>query len=152
MFLPTGNVHVSNETWLNTPCHLYLQDLCVMQKMSYFFPLLFVCLDVCVVHAIRLAQLSPLLLARPFITLWGGGLTRACLLALLTLTFPGSLPWMSSFAGLQSLGVLCFHFPVYTTLLWALGQSTMEELWGWHCWERVGGCVLLLVIYTTVFW
>ncbi|KAA8591853.1 hypothetical protein FQN60_017227 [Etheostoma spectabile] len=108
-----------------------------MQKMSYFFPLLFMCLDVCVVHAIRLAQFSPLLLSHPFITLWGGGLTRACLLALLTLTSPGSMPWMKSFEGLQSLGVLCFHFPVYTTLLWALGQSTMEELWGWHSWERV---------------
>uniref|UniRef100_A0A8C9YG76 Transporter 1, ATP binding cassette subfamily B member n=1 Tax=Sander lucioperca TaxID=283035 RepID=A0A8C9YG76_SANLU len=119
-----------------------------MQKMSYFFPLLFMCLDVCVLHAIRLAQLTPLLLSHPFITLWGGGLTRACLLALLTLTSPGSLPWMSSFEGLQSLGVLCFHFPVYTTLLWALGQSTMEELWGWHSWERV----LQGYVVTVVAW
>lgn len=117
-----------------------------MQKMSYFFPLLYVCLDVCVVHAIRLAQLSPLLLSHPFITLWGGGLTRAGLLALLTLTNPGSLTWMSSFEGLQSLGVLCFHFPVYITLLWALGHSIVEELWGWHSWERVGGCDLLVVM------
>ncbi|KAF1388369.1 hypothetical protein PFLUV_G00089470 [Perca fluviatilis] len=123
-------------------------NLCIMQKMSYFFPLLFMCLDVCVVHSIRLAQLSPLLLSHPFITLWGGGLTRACLLALLTLTSPGSLPWMSSFEGLQSLGVLCFHFPVYTTLLWALGQSTMEELWGWHSWERV----LQGYVVTVVAW
>uniref|UniRef100_A0A8C9YN83 Transporter 1, ATP binding cassette subfamily B member n=1 Tax=Sander lucioperca TaxID=283035 RepID=A0A8C9YN83_SANLU len=114
----------------------------------YFFPLLFMCLDVCVLHAIRLAQLTPLLLSHPFITLWGGGLTRACLLALLTLTSPGSLPWMSSFEGLQSLGVLCFHFPVYTTLLWALGQSTMEELWGWHSWERV----LQGYVVTVVAW
>uniref|UniRef100_A0A671WD35 Transporter 1, ATP-binding cassette, sub-family B (MDR/TAP) n=1 Tax=Sparus aurata TaxID=8175 RepID=A0A671WD35_SPAAU len=108
-----------------------------MQKMSYFAPLLFMCLDVCVVHTIRLAQLSPLLLSSPFITLWGGALTRACVLLLLTFTYPGSLPWMSSFEGLQRLGVLCFHFPVYITLLWALGQSTLEELWGWHSWERV---------------
>lgn len=115
-----------------------------MQKMSYFAPLLFVCLDVCVVHIIRLAQLSPLLVSSPFITLWGGALTRACILLLLTFTYPGSLPWMSSFEGLQRLAVLCFHFPVYITLLWALGQSTLEELWGWHSWERVGGCVLLL--------
>lgn len=105
--------------------------------MNYFFPLLFVCLDVCVVHAIRLAQLSPVLLSRPFVTLWVGGLTRACLLALVTRTYPGNLPWMSGFKGLQSLVVLCFHFPAYTTLLWALGQSTIEELWGWHSWERV---------------
>ncbi|KAM4579784.1 antigen peptide transporter 1 [Odontesthes bonariensis] len=108
-----------------------------MQKMSYFFPLLCICLDVCVTHAMRLAQLSPLLLARPFVTLWGGALTRACVLAVLILTYPGRLPWMCSFEGLQSLGVLCFHFPVYTSVLWALGQSTLQELWGWHSWERV---------------
>lgn len=99
------------------------------------------CMDVCVVHAIRLAHFSPLLLSHPFLTLWGGGLIRACLLAFLTFTYPGSVPWMSSFEGLQSLGVLCFHFPVYTTLLWVLGQSTVEQVWGWHSWERVGCCV-----------
>lgn len=115
----------------------------IMQKMSYFFPLLVVALDVCAVHAIRLAQLSPLLLSHPFIILWGGGLIRACVLVLITLTYPGRLPWMNSFKGLQSLGVLCFHFPVYITVLWVLGRPTMEELWGWHNWERVGGCVLL---------
>uniref|UniRef100_A0A7N6AD47 Antigen peptide transporter 1 n=1 Tax=Anabas testudineus TaxID=64144 RepID=A0A7N6AD47_ANATE len=115
-------------------------------KMSYFFPLLFVCLDVCVVHAIRLAQHSPLLLSHPFITLWGGGLIRACLLVLITLTYPGTLPWMSNVQGLQGLGVLCFHLPVYVTFLWMLGQPTVEELWGWHNWERVGGHVLLFLI------
>lgn len=116
--------------------------------MSYFFPLLFVCLDVCVVHAIRLAQHSPLLLPHPFVTLWGGGLIRACVLALLTLTYPGSLPWMSSSEGLQRLGVLCFHFPVYTTLLWVLGQPIFEELWGWHSVERV----LVGYLVTVVSW
>nr|AEE65413.1 transporter-associated with antigen processing 1 [Dicentrarchus labrax] len=122
-----------------------------MQKMSYFFPLSFVCLDVCVVHAIRLAQLSPLLISHPFVTLWGGGLTRTCLLAIFTLTYPGSLPWMSSFKGLQSLGVLCFHFPVYITFLWALGKSIMEELWGWHSWERVfQGYVVTVVAW--LYW
>ncbi|XP_018555618.1 LOW QUALITY PROTEIN: antigen peptide transporter 1 [Lates calcarifer] len=119
-----------------------------MQKMSYFFPLLFMCMDVCVVHAIRLAHFSPLLLSHPFLTLWGGGLIRACLLAFLTFTYPGSVPWMSSFEGLQSLGVLCFHFPVYTTLLWVLGQSTVEQVWGWHSWERV----LQGYIVTAVAW
>ena len=110
-----------------------------MQKMSYFFPLLCICLDVCVTHAVRLAQLSPLLLAHPFITLWGGAVTRASVLAFLIFTYPGRLPWMSSFEGLQSLGVLCFHFPVYTSVLRALGQSTLQELWEWHSWERVSG-------------
>nr|XP_020465337.1 antigen peptide transporter 1 [Monopterus albus]XP_020465338.1 antigen peptide transporter 1 [Monopterus albus] len=122
-----------------------------MQKMSYFFPLLFICLDVCLVHSIRLAQFSPHLLSHPFITLWGGGLVRACLLMLVTKTYPGSLPWMSSFEGLQSLGVLCFHFPVYTTLLWALGQSTMEEVLGWHSWEKVlQGYVVTVVAW--IYW
>lgn len=122
-----------------------------MQKMSYFFPVLCVCLDVCVVHTIRLAQLSPLLLSHPFITLWAGALTRASLLAFLAFTYPGSLPWTKSFEGIQSLGVLCFHFPVYATLLWVLGQSTMEELWGWHSWERVlQGYIVTLVAW--LYW
>ncbi|XP_006801851.1 antigen peptide transporter 1 [Neolamprologus brichardi] len=122
-----------------------------MQKMSYFFPVLCVCLDVCVVHTIRLAQLSPLLLSHPFVTLWVGALTRASLLAFLAFTYPGSLPWTKSFEGIQSLGVLCFHFPVYATLLWALGQSTMEELWGWHSWERVlQGYIVTLVAW--LYW
>lgn len=108
-----------------------------MQKMNYFFPMLFVCLDVCVVHAIRLAQFSSTLFYHPFITMWGGGFTRAVLLSLFTFTYPGSLPWMCSFEGQQSLGVLCFHFPAYISLLWVLGQSTTEEVWGWHSWERV---------------
>ncbi|KAM4601484.1 antigen peptide transporter 1 [Polymixia lowei] len=105
-----------------------------MQKMSYFSPVLLVCLDVCVVHAIRLAHLSSLLLPHPFVTLWVGGLARFCVLLLFIFNYPRSLPWMSSFEGLQTLGVLCFHCPVYTSVLWALGQSTLEELWGWHSW------------------
>lgn len=139
---------------LSCLCHLFLQSVRVMQKMSYFFPVLCVCLDVCVVHTIRLAQLSPLLLSHPFITLWVGALTRASLLAFLAFTYPGSLPWTKSFEGIQSLGVLCFHFPVYATLLWVLGQSTMEELWGWHSWERVSVCVLLptMLQYVQPWW
>ncbi|XP_020496083.2 antigen peptide transporter 1 [Labrus bergylta] len=122
-----------------------------MQKMSCFFYLLFVCLDVCVVHAVRLAQLSPVFLSYPFIFLWGGGLTRAVLLSLFALNYPGSSPWMSSFKGLQSLGVLCFHFPAYTSLLWILGQPTAEAVWGWHSWERVcQGYVVTLVAW--LYW
>ncbi|XP_029359953.1 antigen peptide transporter 1 isoform X2 [Echeneis naucrates] len=119
-----------------------------MQKMSYFSPLLFVCLDVCVLKVISLAQLSPLLLPRPFLTLWGGGLIRAGLLTSLAFTYPGSLPWMSSFAGLQSTAVLCFHLPAYTTLLWVLGKPVVEELWGWHSWQRA----LQGYIVTVVAW
>ncbi|KAM9309799.1 LOW QUALITY PROTEIN: antigen peptide transporter 1 [Pholidichthys leucotaenia] len=122
-----------------------------MQKMSFFFPLLCMCLDVCVVHAIRLAQLSPLLLSHPFITLWGGALIRASLLIFLAFSYPGSVPWMKTFEGLQSIGVLCLHFPVYTTLLWAQGKPTMEELWGCHSWERVfQGYIVTLVAW--LYW
>nr|WIM36855.1 transporter 1, ATP binding cassette subfamily B member [Ogcocephalus cubifrons] len=105
--------------------------------MNRLFPVLFVCLDLCVVYAAHLAQLSSLLLCHPVIALWGGGSIRACVLALAVLTCPGSPQWVRRFEGLQSLGVLCFHFPMYATLLWALGQPTVEELWGWHSWERV---------------
>ncbi|XP_074539063.1 antigen peptide transporter 1 [Halichoeres trimaculatus] len=119
-----------------------------MQKMSYFFPVLLVCLDVCVVHALRLALSSPALLPYPFISLWGGGLTRAAVLAFATLSCPGVLPGMRSLAGLQSLLVLCFHVPVYTTLLWVLGQSTVEHVWVWHSGERV----LQGYIVTVVAW
>ncbi|XP_013871832.1 antigen peptide transporter 1 [Austrofundulus limnaeus] len=119
-----------------------------MQKMSFFFPLLCVCLDVCVTHAVRLAQLCPPLLHRPLVSLWGGTLARTSVLALLVLTYPGGVPWMRSFEGLQSLGVLCFHFPVYVSLRWALGWSTVEELWGWSSWERM----LQGYVVTAVAW
>ncbi|CAB1438941.1 unnamed protein product [Pleuronectes platessa] len=115
--------------------------------MSCFFPLLLVCLDVCALHAISLAQLSPLFISHPLLTLWGAGLIRAFLLISLTFAHPGD-QWMSSFGGLQSLGVLCLHFPIYTTLLRVLGLSTMEELWGWHSWERV----LQGYVVTAVAW
>ncbi|XP_069393656.1 antigen peptide transporter 1 [Paralichthys olivaceus] len=119
-----------------------------MQKMSFFFPLLLVCLDVCALHAVSLAQLSPLFISHPLLTQWGAGVIRACLLTFFTVTYPGNQSWMSSFGGIQSLGVLCFHFPVYKTLLWVLGLSTMEELCGWHSWERV----LQGYVVTVVAW
>lgn len=105
---------------------------------SYTFPLSFLCLDVCLMHATRLAQFSPLLASQPLVALWGAGLARALLLILLTFSYPGDLPWMRSFKGLQSLAVLCFLFPAHFTLLWALGWQSMLEVMGCHCWERVG--------------
>uniref|UniRef100_A0A3P9JN70 Transporter 1, ATP-binding cassette, sub-family B (MDR/TAP) n=1 Tax=Oryzias latipes TaxID=8090 RepID=A0A3P9JN70_ORYLA len=108
-----------------------------MPKMSPFVPLLCVCLDVCAVHAIRLAHFSLLLRTHPLVALWGGALTRASLLVFLAFTFPGCPPWTRGLQGLQSIGVLCFHFPVYVALGWVLGGSMVEELWGWHSWERV---------------
>ncbi|XP_061573452.1 antigen peptide transporter 1 [Cololabis saira] len=108
-----------------------------MQKMSLLSPLVCVVLDLCVLRALRLAQLSPLLGSRPLATLWGAAVARAALLAGLACTCPGRLPWMSSPAALRSVAVLCFHFPVYVTALGAMGRSTLEELWGWHSWERL---------------
>ncbi|XP_056300185.1 antigen peptide transporter 1 [Pseudoliparis swirei] len=108
--------------------------------MSSLSPLLFVCLDVCMVHAVRSARLLPaaVLLRHPLLALWGGGLTRAGLLAgLLALAPPTRPPWMSGFQALQGLAVLCFHGPVYVTLLRALGAPATEELWGGLSWERV---------------
>ncbi|XP_069571086.1 antigen peptide transporter 1 [Brachyistius frenatus] len=122
-----------------------------MQKMSYFFPLLCVSIDVCVVHALRLLQLSPPLLSHPFVALWGGALARSSVLAFVASAYRGSFPWMTSFEGLRSLGVLCFHFPAYITLLWAMGWSAVEELWGWHSWERVSqGYVVTAVAW--LYW
>ncbi|XP_071240009.1 antigen peptide transporter 1-like isoform X2 [Salvelinus alpinus] len=111
-----------------------------------FSPLFFLCMDVCVVQTVRLAQLSPLLLPHPLITLWGGSLLRAGLHLFLTFTFPGSPLWMSSFEGLQSMGVLCFHCPIYISLLWACAQSILGQLWGWHSWQGLlqGYCVTVV--------
>lgn len=117
-----------------------------MQKMSVFFLPFCVCVDVCVVRAVRLAQLYPLLLPHPLAALWGGAAVRASALVLLALAYPGSLGWLRSFQGLQSVSVLCFVFPAYTSLLLALGRPAAEELWGWHSWERVlQGYVITLV-------
>ncbi|KAJ7985442.1 hypothetical protein DPEC_G00352080 [Dallia pectoralis] len=116
-----------------------------MPKMNFSL-LFFLCVDVCVVLTVRLAQLSPLLLPYPFVTLWGGSLIRAVLLLSLAFAFPGSHPWMCSFDGLQSIGVLCFHCPLYISLLWTCGQSILEQLWGWHSWQGLfqSYCVTLV--------
>ncbi|KAJ8354558.1 hypothetical protein SKAU_G00221250 [Synaphobranchus kaupii] len=103
-----------------------------MQKMT-FSTLLFLCMDVCAVQAVRLVQLLPSLLPHPFLTLWGGGLLRASLLLLLTLS-PGCPEWLRGQEGVQALGVHSFLSPAYITLLWVCGQSTLELLWGWHSW------------------
>lgn len=111
---------------------LCFQRFRMMQKTS-LFPLLFFCLDAGLVQVIHRAQGSHSLAA-----LWGGSVTRACLLTTLTLMCPSVLPLKSRSEGLQSILVLCFHFPVYTSLLYVLGQPTVEQLWGWHRWGTVG--------------
>ncbi|CAF88941.1 unnamed protein product, partial [Tetraodon nigroviridis] len=108
-----------------------------MQTTS-LFPLFFLGFDVCAVQVIHLAQVSLLSTPHSLVTLWVGSVIRACLLAVLALRCPSGLPRMSRSEGFQSILVLCFHFPVYATLLAALGQPTVEQLWGWHRWDRVG--------------
>ena len=108
-----------------------------MQKMA-FSTLLLLCVDVCAVQAVRLAQLLPSLLPHPFLTLWSGGLLRASLLLLLSLS-PRCPEWLRGQDWVLTLGVHSFLSPVYITLLWAFGQSTLELLWGWHSW--LGVCV-----------
>lgn len=99
--------------------------------------LLGVCLDVLVVYGLQLPQLSPLLSSQPLLGLWGGACARAVTLLLFCASFPGTPAWMSGAGGLQSLVVLCFHFPVYTSLRLGMGLSTEEELLGGLSWLRV---------------
>lgn len=103
-----------------------------------FFPLVFlVCFDACAVQVIHLAQVSLFHLSPSLVTLWGGSAVRAVVLAALALKCPSGTS-----EGFHSILVLCFHFPVYTSLLSVLGQPTVEHLWGWHRWARVGHCEL----------
>ncbi|XP_061096251.1 antigen peptide transporter 1 [Conger conger] len=103
-----------------------------MPKMA-FSTLLLLCVDVCAVQTVRLAQLLPSVVSHPFLALWGGGLLRASLLLLLTLS-PGCPEWLRGQDWVLTLGVHSFLSPAYITLLWVCGQSTLELLWGWHSW------------------
>lgn len=114
----------------------------MMEKTSFLPLFFFVCFDLCAVQVIHLAQVSLFNVPHSLATLWGGGVIRAGLLAVLALACPSGLPPTSRSEGLQSILVLCFVFPVYTTLLSVLGQPTVEHLWGWHCWGRVGDVIL----------
>ncbi|CAL1612262.1 unnamed protein product [Knipowitschia caucasica] len=94
-------------------------------KMRVAEVLLCVCLDLVLVHGLSLVPVR----ASPWLWLWCGALVRSALLL--------SCCWMRGSTELHSIGVLCFHFPVYTGLLWALDQPTEEQLWGCHSWTRV---------------
>lgn len=105
--------------------------------MVHVAPLLFLCLDVLLVYGLRLVLGStPLLSKSLHLGVWGGACVRAVVLLLFCVSWPGAPRWMSSSRGLQRLFVLCFHFPVYSSLRWALGLGTMELLWGLS-WTRV---------------
>ncbi|XP_061918708.1 antigen peptide transporter 1 [Entelurus aequoreus] len=118
-----------------------------MQKLCHLlFPLLLLCVDVCVVRGLRLLQLSAPLPCSALVAMWAGGLTRASLLLLVSCaSCGGGLSWASS------LLVLCLHFPAYVGLLSGLGCSIEEDAWGWHSWERLlQGYVVMAVAW--VYW
>lgn len=119
--------------------------------MTYLSPLLCAFVDLTVVQAVRQAQLSPLLIPHPFIALWVGGLLRTCALLLVVHTYPGTLPWMKSFEGTQTICVLSFLYPAYITSLWATGRSAMELLWGWHSLAAVLQ-TYVVVLVSLLFW
>ncbi|XP_053699993.1 antigen peptide transporter 1 isoform X1 [Synchiropus splendidus] len=116
-----------------------------MQEM--IFGLLLVGLDLVLVQAISLVQVSPLFLPYPVVTVWGACLARACLLSL-ACTAPACPQWVRSSEGLQRICVLCFLYPVYVCLLCVRGQSAPEELWAWSSWTRV----LQSYVLTMVSW
>ncbi|XP_051577068.1 antigen peptide transporter 1 [Myxocyprinus asiaticus] len=99
------------------------------------FTVLVLCVDTCAVMCVGAIQLSPSFINNSFITLWAGGLIRTCLLLFLAFTFSGSPKWMKGFEGVQTAGVHGLLYPVYITLLWACGRSTVELVWGWHTWQ-----------------
>lgn len=107
-------------------------------KMAlYLFLFLLLCMDVCVVKIFGATQLLPLLVPHSFTTLWVGGLLRFTLLLLTTFLYPSSPAWMRSSDGVQSVAVHSLVYPVYVTLLWAYGYSTLELTWGWDTWQSV---------------
>lgn len=119
-----------------------------MKQTSLFLLLLFFfCVDLSVVQVIHLAQGSLLKLPPSLGTLWGGGAIRASLLAGLALA---CLPSGSRREGLQSALVLGLHPPAHASLLALLGQPTVEQLWGWHRWDRVGPTFTRILLYFTV--
>ncbi|XP_061530800.1 antigen peptide transporter 1 [Phycodurus eques] len=123
-----------------------------MSRVStLFFPLLFACVDVCILTFLRFLQLSPQLfffLCPPLIAMWTEELIRAVLLLLL---LPRGPSWARGFGGLQHVLVLCLHLPAYMTLLHALGWAAEEEMWGWHSWERFFQGYLVMVV-SWIYW
>ncbi|XP_053468157.1 antigen peptide transporter 1 isoform X1 [Ictalurus furcatus] len=111
------------------------------EKMAlYLFMFLLLCVDVCVVKTFGVTRLSPLLIPHSFTSLWVGGLLRFTVLLLITCLYPLSPAWMRSANGVQTLAVHSLVYPVYVSLLWACGWSTMELTWGWHTWQAMFHC------------
>lgn len=99
------------------------------------FSVLLLLLDVLVGFVVSLCLPSLSLL-----NVWLGAFTRASALLLLAcVSGPlGAPAWTSGARGLQSLCVLCFHLPVYSSLRRALAPPTQEEpLWEPFSWTRI---------------
>lgn len=107
-------------------------------KMAvYLFAFLLLCVDVCLVTTFGVTRLSPPLIPYAFTTLWVGGMLRFIVLLHVTFLYPSSPSWMRSTNGVQAMAVHSLVYPVYVTLLWAYGWSTLELTWGWHTWQGV---------------
>ncbi|KAK3540809.1 hypothetical protein QTP86_001968 [Hemibagrus guttatus] len=100
--------------------------------LSFF---LLPCVDLCVVMLFGATRPSPLLVPYSFTTLWVGGLLRFLALLLVTFLYPSSPAWLRCASGVQTLAVHSLVYPMYVTLLWAVGWSTLELIWGWHTWQ-----------------
>ncbi|XP_056330772.1 antigen peptide transporter 1 [Danio aesculapii] len=99
------------------------------------FVLLALCVDVCAVLSIGAIQLSPSFINNSFILLWLGGLIRTCLLLFISFSYSGSPVWMRGLEGVQTAVIHGLLYPVYISVLWAWGRSTVELVWGWHSWQ-----------------
>ncbi|XP_060756352.1 antigen peptide transporter 1 [Neoarius graeffei] len=110
-------------------------------KMAgYLFLFLLLCVDICVVTTFGATRLSPLFIPHSFTTLWVGGLLRFTVLLFVTFLYPSSPAWIRSADGVQTVAVHSLIYPVYVTLLWAWGRSTLELTWGWHTWQGLLQC------------
>ncbi|TSK20139.1 Antigen peptide transporter 1 [Bagarius yarrelli] len=102
---------------------------------TYMFVFVFLCVDMCVVMLFGSTRLSPLLSPHSFTTLWIGGLLRFVSLLLVTFLSSSSPMWPRSANGVQTVAVHSLVYPVYVTLRWVCGWSTLELTWGWHTWQ-----------------
>ncbi|KAI5092398.1 antigen peptide transporter 1 [Silurus meridionalis] len=111
------------------------------EKMAfYLFVFLLLCVDVSVVMTFGATRLSPFLLPHSFTTLWVGGILRFIALLLVFFFYPSSPAWIKRSNGVQTLAVHSLVYPVYVTLLWACGWSTLELTWGWNTWQGLIQC------------
>ncbi|XP_062841412.1 antigen peptide transporter 1 [Trichomycterus rosablanca] len=105
-------------------------------KMApYLFACLLLCVDMCVVMTFGATRFTPPLVPHSFITLWVGGLLRLFVFLFVIFLYPSSPAWMKSFDGVQIVTVHSLVYPVYVSLIWALGWSTVELSWCWHTWQ-----------------